>query len=158
MSPLFKETSVGKTLARLNAIGGTVSWNRFVVGCSDLLMLAQTEAIPGADGGGDAAAGEVAASPNPLTSLAPMIGIGIFFYFIVMRPQMKAQKDKRKQHDDLMKNLKKNDKVVTVGGIIGTVAEVTDDRVTLKIDDNTRIKFTRSSIQELLGDKKETDK
>jgi preprotein translocase subunit YajC len=87
-----------------------------------------------------------------------MVGIGVLFYFIVMRPQMKAQKDKRKQHEDLGKNLKKNDKVVTVGGILGTVAEVTGDRVTLKTDDNTRIRFTRSSIQEVLGDNKEANK
>jgi len=90
--------------------------------------------------------------------LIPMVGIGVLFYFIVMRPQLKAQKDKRKQHESLVANLKKNDKVVTVGGILGTVAEVTDDRVTLKIDDNTRIRFTRSSIQEVLGDKKEAAK
>lgn len=119
-------------------------------------MLAQADGAPAAGEGAGAEAAKQA--PNPLQQLIPMLGIGVFFYFIVMRPQLKAQKDKRKQHEDLMANLKKNDKVVTIGGIIGTVAEVTDDRVTLKIDDNTRMKLTRSSIQELLGDKKEADK
>jgi len=117
-------------------------------------MLAQ-----GAEGAGDAPAAAPVGKggvPSLLESVAPMIGIGILFYFIVMRPQLKAQKDKRKQHDDLMTNLKKNDKVVTIGGIIGTVAEVTDERVTLKIDDNTRIKFTRGSIQDVVGDKSES--
>lgn len=117
-------------------------------------MFAQAEGAPAAGDG----AGAAKQPPSPLQSLIPMIGIGVFFYLIVMRPQLKAQKDKRKQHEDLMANLKKNDKVVTIGGIIGTVAEVTDDRVTLKIDDNTRMKLTRSSIQELVGDKKEADK
>ena len=98
-----------------------------VVGLSDLMMLAQVEAVPGA-GAADAA---VKPQGNPLFQLAPMVGIGVLFYFIVMRPQMKAQKDKRKQHEDLVANLKKNDKVVTIGGILGTVAEVTEDRVTL---------------------------
>ncbi len=146
----------GSTRNISNLIGETVSWNQVVVGVSDLLMLAQA-----AEGTGDApAAGAPVkpATPGLLESVAPMIGIGILFYFIVMRPQLKAQKDKRKQHEDLMTNLKKNDKVVTIGGIIGTVAEVTDDRVTLKIDDNTRVKFTRASIQDVVGDKSESKK
>jgi preprotein translocase subunit YajC len=143
---------LGKILTCLNVIGGIVSWNQFVVGLSDLVMLAQAEAVPGA------ADGPAKNTGSPFAQLIPMVGIGVLFYFIVMRPQMKAQKDKRKQHEDLIANLKKNDKVVTIGGILGTVAEVTEDRVTLKIDDNTRIRFTRSSIQEVTGDKKEANK
>ena len=139
-------------LTCFNVIGGTVSWNQFVVGLSDLVMLAQAEAVPGAADGPEKNTG------SPFTQLIPMVGIGVLFYFIVMRPQLKAQKDKRKQHEDLIANLKKNDKVVTIGGILGTVAEVTEDRVTLKTDDNTRIRFTRSSIQEVTGDKKEANK
>ena len=139
-------------LTCLNVIGEIVSWNQFVVGLSDLVMLAQAEAGP-------VLVDESRQEPgSPYTQLIPMVGIGVLFYFIVMRPQMKAQKDKRKQHEDLGENLKKNDKVVTVGGILGTVAEVTGDRVTLKTDDNTRIRFTRSSIQEVLGDNKEANK
>jgi preprotein translocase subunit YajC len=134
----------GRLLSCLSSIGGIVSLNRIIVGVSDVVLLAQE--------GGDAD------KTNLIQSFAPMVAIGIFFYFIVMRPQLKSQKNKRKQHEDLMTNLKKNDKVVTIGGIIGTVAEVADDRVTLKIDDNTRVKFTRSSIQDLLSDRKEADK
>jgi len=128
---------------------------------SDLLLFAQAGA---ADGGGDADAaapveGALKNAPPALTdTIVPMLGIGLLFYFILMRPQMKAQKEKRQQHDDLMTNLKKNDKVVTIGGIIGTVAEVTDERVTLKIDDNTRMKFTRASIQDVVGDKSDSKK
>ena len=141
----------GLLLFRLSSIGEIVSWNRIVVEVSDLMLLAQA----GADADQPAVLPD---KPDLFQSLAPMVAFGIFFYFIVMRPQLKAQKDKRKQHEDLMANLKKNDKVVTVGGIIGTVAEVSDDRVTLKIDDNTRVKFTRSSIQDLLSDRLESDK
>lgn len=134
-----------------------------MAGLSDLMLLAQEAAPGGGDAGAANGAGPngpavAADQPGLLQSLAPMIAIGIFFYFIVMRPQLKAQKDKRRQHEELMANLKKNDKVVTVGGIIGTVAEVSEDRVTLKIDDNTRVKFTRSSIQDLLADRKEADR
>jgi len=143
-----------------NLIGEIVSWNQVVVGLSDLLMLAQGAEVAGDAPAAAPAAGAAKKGPGGfedlLQSVAPMIGIGILFYFIVMRPQLKAQKDKRKQHEDLMTNLKKNDKVVTIGGIIGTVAEVTDERVTLKIDDNTRMKFTRGSIQDVVGDKSES--
>lgn len=139
----------------------TVSWNQLVVGLSDLWMLAQAEEAAGTPPA-DAAPAETAKPANggglaesPFAQLIPMVVIGIFFYFIVIRPQLKAQKDKRKQHDQMMSSLKKNDKVVTIGGIIGTVAEVTDDRVTLKVDDSTRMKFTRNSIQDLFGDKKD---
>ncbi|MCH2211472.1 MAG: preprotein translocase subunit YajC [Fuerstiella sp.] len=128
-----------------------MSWNRFILGLNDFLIIAQA----GDTGGGGATEVE---QPNPLASLLPMVIIGFIFYFIVMRPQLKAQKEKRQQHEQLMSNLKKNDKVVTVGGIIGTVAEVSEDRVTLKTDDSTRIRFTRNSIQELLSDRKDAAK
>ena len=61
--------------------------------------------------------------------------------------------------DDLLKSLKKNDRVVTIGGIIGTVANVTPDgkEVTLKVDDNTRLKMLRSSIQTVLRDDEPAD-
>jgi len=144
-------------LSRPNSNGGIVSWNRFFVEFSNVILLAQQAEFPGGDVlPAEGPAGDNAS--NPLQSLIPMVFIGIIFYLIVMRPQLKAQKNKRKQHEHLMENLKKNDKVVTMGGIIGTVAEVSDDRVTLKIDDNTRVRFTRSSIQDLLADKTEADK
>jgi len=145
----------------------TVSWNQLIVGLSDILMLAQGDggaadggaagAAPadgGAAGNGGAAPGNGAV--DPLKSLIPIVAVGVFMYFIVIRPQYKAQKEKRQQHEALMANLKKNDKVVTIGGIIGTVAEVSSDRVTIKIDDNTRLKVLRSAVQELLTDKSET--
>ncbi len=77
----------------------------------------------------------------------PLIVIGFLFYFILIRgPRREQQK-----RDDLLKSLKKNDRVVTIGGIIGTVANVSADgkEITLKVDDNSRIKFLRSSIQQV---------
>ena len=96
------------------------------------------------------------AGGNPLQSLIPIAAVGLFMYFIVIRPQYKAQKEKRQQHEALMASLKKNDRIVTIGGIIGTVAEVSGDRVTIKIDDNTRMKVLRSAVQEMLTDKSDT--
>lgn len=80
----------------------------------------------------------------------PFIAIGLFFYFILLRPQQAEQRRKK----ELLASLKKNDKVVTTSGMIGTIADISSDgtRVTLRVDDNTRIKFLRSAIQEPLKD------
>ena len=93
---------------------------------------------------------------SPFGSLmVPMIAIGFLWYFLLFRPQ-RREKSKR---DTLLKALKKNDRVVTIGGIIGSIANVTQDgkEVTLKVDDNTRIKMLRSSIQTVLRDEKQDD-
>ena len=74
-----------------------------------------------------------------------MIAIFFLYYFIVIR----GNKRQKAQRADLLNSLKKNDRVVTIGGIIGTVASTSQDgrEVTLKIDDNTRMKVLRSAIQ-----------
>ncbi|MFO1019764.1 MAG: preprotein translocase subunit YajC [Planctomycetales bacterium] len=84
-----------------------------------------------------------------LGPLIPMIPIAILFYFLILRPQSQDQK-KREQ---LLNALKKNDRVVTIGGILGTVANISADgsEVTLKVDDNTRIRVLRTGIQTKLG-------
>src|SRR5688500_15374088 len=67
----------------------------------------------------------------------PMVAIGVLFYFMLIRPQRKEQV----QRQDMLKALKKHDKVVTIGGIVGSIANVSADgeTVTLKVDDNTRL-------------------
>jgi len=120
-----------------------------------LLLLADEaapagKAVPGGQGEAPAPA------PDLFVTMMPLIGIGFLFYFLLIRPQGREQK--RKQQ--LLGSLKKNDQVVTIGGIIGTIASVSDEsrEVTLKVDDNTRIKVLRSSIQGLLNDKEEDGK
>ena len=99
------------------------------------------------------AAGEAAKTPQ-WVGFAPMVLIGVFFYVFLIRPQQKESK----RRQSLLGALKKNDKVFTSGGLIGTIAEISGDglRVTLKVDDNTRIKFLRSSIQGVLDEKTES--
>ena len=80
---------------------------------------------------------------NPIEIFFPIIALIALFYFILIRPQRKEQA----RRDDFLKALKKNDQVVTIGGIIGTVVNLTEDEVTIRVDDNTRIKMLRSSIQ-----------
>ncbi len=78
---------------------------------------------------------------NPAGSVVMILGFVAIFYFILIRPQQKQ----RKQHQEMVKNLKKGDNVVTAGGIIGTVIYLTDDRVTVKSGE-TRLEVERSKI------------
>jgi preprotein translocase subunit YajC len=82
--------------------------------------------------------------------LPPMIAVLGLFFMLMIWPQRKEQQ-KREQ---LLNSLKKNDRVVTLGGMIGTIANVSPDgkEITLKVDDNTRIKFVRSGIANKLDD------
>ena len=111
------------------------------------------ESIPIYSGGLGVLSGDHVKSCSDLG--IPFIAIGLFFYFILLRPQQAEQRRRK----ELLTLLKKNDKVVTTGGMIGTIADISSDgtRVTLRVDDNTRIKFLRSAIQEPLKDTTESN-
>ena len=81
-------------------------------------------------------------APSPLAGLFPIFLIFAIFYFLLIRPQQKQQK----KHREMLTQLKKNDEVVTNGGIHGTIVNVDDETVTLRVDDNTRIKFQKNTI------------
>jgi len=83
-----------------------------------------------------------AAQPNAIASLMPIIFIFGIFYFLLIRPQQKKQKD----HEKMIQELKKNDEVVTNGGIHGTVVNVKETSLTLKIDDNVKVEINKSAI------------
>ena len=80
---------------------------------------------------------------NPIQSqlITIVLIIGVF-YFLLIRPQKKTQED----HKKMLESLKKNDEVTTVGGIHGSIANVKDHTVTLKVDDNVKIEVQKSSI------------
>lgn len=86
-------------------------------------------------------------APSPIFQFLPIIAIVIFFYFIMFRPQQKE----RARREKSLGELKKNDRVVTIGGIIGTIANISEkeQEVTLKIDDNTKLRVRRTAIQGL---------
>jgi len=73
------------------------------------------------------------------------------FYFLLIRPQQKA----RKKHQEFLAKLKKGDRVITSSGIIGTVVEVGEDTVSLKVDANTRITFLKEHINGYHREKEE---
>lgn len=90
-----------------------------------------------------------------LALLFPLLAIGVLWYFLLLRPQRREQA----KREELLQALKKNDRVVTIGGMIGTIANMSQDgkEVTLKIDDNTRVRMRRSSIHEVIRDEEVDD-
>ena len=86
---------------------------------------------------------------NPLMSVVPFILIIAIFYFFIIRPQNKKQKETEK----MINALKKGDKVVTIGGIHGVVSSTKEKTVIVKVDSNTSIEFSRSAISGVVVDK-----
>jgi preprotein translocase subunit YajC len=83
------------------------------------------------------------------SSYMPFILMGLLFavfYFILIRPQQKRQKE----HRQLLESLKKGDKVVTTGGIQGTIVALSDNVVTVEIADKVKVKVGRSYIAGLM--------
>jgi preprotein translocase subunit YajC len=96
-----------------------------------LLFLLQA---PGGGGGG------------LLGALLPMVIIFGIFYFLVIRPQQKRQRQAQKERDDMLNALKAGDKVITTGGIYGTIVAARDSSVTLRIADKVTIELLRSAV------------
>jgi len=82
------------------------------------------------------------AQPNPLLSFLPFILIIVVFYFFMIRPQMKRQKEVAAFRN----SLQKGDKVVTTGGIYGKILEIKDNYILLQIDDNVKIRVDKNAI------------
>ena len=72
----------------------------------------------------------------------PLILIGIVFYFFMIRPQTKKMKDQR----NFIEGIKKGDKVVTIGGIHGKIAEINDDTYMLEIENGVKMKIDKVSV------------
>jgi preprotein translocase subunit YajC len=84
-------------------------------------------------------------SPNMMHSIMqflPMIIIFVLFWFLLIRPQQK----KMKEHNEMLSNLKVNDKVLTTGGIIGTIKHIEEKTINLQIANEVVVQLQRSSI------------
>ena len=102
------------------------------------------------------AAGGAVAEPTtvptgPMDSLRTFIPIllvlGIFFFLLIL-----PERKQRKKREAMLSALKKGDRVMTSGGLHGSVAMIQDDVVTLQVDEGVRLKFARSAIQTVLSD------
>jgi preprotein translocase subunit YajC len=80
--------------------------------------------------------------PNMLMQMFPLILIFVLFYFVLIRPQQKRQKE----HQKLVEALKTGDKVVTSAGIHGIIANVKDTTVIVKVAENVKIELDRSAV------------
>jgi preprotein translocase subunit YajC len=87
-----------------------------------------------------------------LVQFAPIVAIGLVFYFLVIAPANKQ----RKKTQEMISSLKKGDRVITSGGIYGTVQGVEADAVYLKIAENVKIKVTRSAVSGIVTEDSET--
>ena len=77
-----------------------------------------------------------------IMAFLPLILLFAVFYFLLIRPQQK----RAKTHKTFMENLKKGDKVVTSGGLYGTITGVTDDAVTIEIAEKVRVRILKSAV------------
>lgn len=80
---------------------------------------------------------------SPIWSfVVPMVFMVVIFYFLLIRPQQR----KTKEHKALLENLKRGDRIITNGGIIGTIVNIDDQIVTLEVADKVRIELARPYI------------
>lgn len=93
-----------------------------------------------------AAAGAGAAAPPAWISFLPIIGMIAIFWFLIIRPQMKRQKE----HQAKIAGVKKGDQVVTAGGLVGKVLKVDDTYVELELGTNVRVKAIKATIGDII--------
>ncbi len=95
------------------------------------------------------AAGGLGGGSDLIMSLAPLVLIFAVFYFLLIRPQQK----KMKEHREMLSNVRRNDRIVTNGGLVGVVTKVTegDDLLTMEIAPGVRVQVARARIAEVRG-------
>jgi len=88
--------------------------------------------------------------PQWMGSLFLVLSFMLIFYFLLLRPQQKRQRELQK----MLEGLKRGDRVITTGGIHGTILNVKDDVVTIKIDDNVKVDVSKSAVSAVVGEGK----
>jgi len=92
----------------------------------------------GAPAGGEA---------NPIAMFLPLILIFIVFYFFIIRPQKKKEDSRKKMIEAIVKG----DRVITIGGVHGTVNQVDETSVLVQVDNNTKLRIERSALSSVAG-------
>jgi preprotein translocase subunit YajC len=110
--------------------------------CNSLAVFAQDKPVP------------KPGQSSPMTFLIMMAVIFAIIYFMMIMPQKKKQKETQ----NMLNNVKKGDRIVTIGGLLGTVGNVKETTVMVKIADNTVVEFRKSSIASILNEDKASEK
>jgi preprotein translocase subunit YajC len=109
------------------------------------ILLSSTVALAapqaGAGGGGAMPQG------NFMTALLPFVLVFVIFYLLIIMPQRKKQK----KHQQMVENLRAGDRIITTGGIYGSIMGVQKDRIEVKIAANTKIEITKSAVGVILS-------
>ena len=102
-------------------------------------------------GGDQTLPGNPQPNPNPMFQSWMLLILGVFVFMILM--QIMAGRKDRKRRQSLMDSLSKNQTVITTGGIIGSIVEVKDDSVLLRVDEssNTKIRFRKSAVADVMN-------
>ncbi len=98
------------------------------------------------------ASGAAGSTGSMMTTFVTFGLIIVIFYFLIIRPQKKRDRETK----EMLAAIKKGDKVVSIGGIHGTVVAVKETTIVVKVDDNTRIEFSRNAISSIVNRKAET--
>ncbi|MBI3253043.1 MAG: preprotein translocase subunit YajC [Candidatus Omnitrophica bacterium] len=88
----------------------------------------------------------IAGEPSPILQFLPLIVLFTIFYFLLIRPQQKKQKE----HANMIARLEKNDEVITAGGVHATVISVGDKTAVIRIADNVKVEIEKPSIQQVV--------
>jgi preprotein translocase subunit YajC len=79
---------------------------------------------------------------NPMTTFLPLIAVFVVFYFFMIRPQMRKQKEL----NNYRSSLKRGDKIVTTGGIYGKVYEIKDNYITMEVGGDVKLKIDKNAV------------
>jgi preprotein translocase subunit YajC len=82
-----------------------------------------------------------------LTSLLPIILMFAIFYFLLIRPQQKKQKNVR----SMQESLKKDDRIITIGGLHGTIDSIDEDKIVVRCGDGSRLTYDRNAVREVVN-------
>ena len=91
--------------------------------------------------------GAPAEGGNPILSFLPLVAIIAIFYFLIIRPQSRKQKETQK----MISALKKGDRVITIGGVHGVIQTVKENTVIIKVDENVKLEFNRGAVASVVS-------
>jgi preprotein translocase subunit YajC len=133
----FSRRAAVNTLAKrdfpLRVSGSNLTQNMSIYSLNPIVAMAPTQSADGK-------------TASPLATFVPLILMMVIFWFLLIRPQQRKQK----QHQQMLTKLKSGDRVVTSSGIIGTVISVKDKAVTVRTAGDTKLEFTKSAIAEIV--------